>query len=248
MNRIALCGFLCLLIVGCQQPRTYQFDFGEEPNFQWDGKVRVTKTYQWRFGPFLTINEDWDVDRVEFGSQDGRIASIDTRGDSARATIDPNLPTGHQIPGMDVYRSGIDIAFTAAGRSVKKLAGETYRSATQPAGPDIVRAINAPLTTHPIPDELKPYAQHVDRLSQADWCAIALKHADSVTTEFRVPGENLRIVFHGNPRQYGPGVLEVWTADGRLLKRFDQKQATTRAVKAKAQSQSTATSASGTTD
>lgn len=240
MNRIVACGFVCLLAAGCQEPRIYQFDFSQEPNFQWDGKVRVTKTYQWRLGPFLTVIEDWDVDRVEFGSQDGRIACIDTRGDSARATMDPNLPTSHQIPGMDVYRSGLDTAFVATGRSVKRLASGVYRSATQPAGPDTLRAVNGPLTTREIPTELKPYAQHVDQLKLADWCAIALKHADDATTEFRIPDENLRIVIHGNPRKYGPGVLEVWTADGRLLKRFDPKQTPTQPGATRPQSQAAA--------
>jgi len=223
MNRMGTWASTCLLVAGCHQPRTYQFDFSQEPGFQWDGKVRVTKTPQIRVGPFLILDEHWTVDRVEFGSRDGRTASIDTRGSGADATVDPNVPTSHHVAGLDVLGEAIGSAFVMAGKSIKTPAGGAYRTATQPVGPDLAQAVNEKGTARKVPAELKPYAHHVDQLKRADWCAIALEHGNEMTVEFRVPDENLRIRVHGSPRKYEPGVLEVWTADGRLLKRFDPR-------------------------
>jgi hypothetical protein len=221
MNRIATFASTSLLVAGCQQPRSYQFDFSREPGFEWDGKVTVTKTPQLRVGPLLILDEYWTVDRVEFSSRDGRIASIDTRGSSADATVDPNRPTSHRVPGLEIPRDVIGSTFVLAGKSVKNLAGGVYHTATQPVGPDLVQAIEADAATRRPPAELRPYAEHVDQLSRADWCAIALEPGNEIAVEYRVSHENLRIVIHGSPRRYAPGVLEVWTADGRLLKRYD---------------------------
>ncbi|MBN1347685.1 MAG: hypothetical protein JXQ73_33670, partial [Phycisphaerae bacterium] len=91
MNRKSICALICLSVAGCLEPETYEFDFGQEPGFEWDGKVRVTKRPEWHLGPFLIIDQYWTVDRIEFGSRDGRIAIVDTRGSGAGATVDPNL-------------------------------------------------------------------------------------------------------------------------------------------------------------
>jgi hypothetical protein len=106
-----------------------------------------------------------------------------------------------------------------------------YRAATQPTGLVLPQTGKEKLTTRQVSAELRPYARHADQLTMADWCAIASGHADDVTVEFRVPDEKLRIVLRGNARQYALSGLEVWTADGRLLKRFELKQTAVKGVK-----------------
>jgi hypothetical protein len=224
MSRLSAAVLLSIMAAGCMEPRVYQFDFSQAPGFQWDGKVKITKRPEWRLGPFLIIEELWKVERVEFGSTDGRFACIDTRGggESPVAMVEPNTPVCLTIPGAEVYRNGIiSSAFNLAARSAK---AQMYRAAMQPVGQVLPQTGAGKLTTRRVSAELKPYAQHADQLTVADWCAIASEHADDVTVEFRVPDEKLRIVLHGNARQYGLSGLEVWTADGRLLKRFELKQ------------------------
>ena len=194
MSRTSACVLLCILGVGCEDQHTYLIDFSQTPGFEWDGKVKITKTRRTTWGPLLTPDEDWDVDRVEFLSRDGRSASIDTRGyrHTPIATLDLGSPARVEILGTKGYWDGA----TSVSES----------------------------TLEPAPHELKPYAKHVDQLALTQWWAIALQEADDVSIEFRVPDEKLRILLRGDPRQYGPAVLEVRTADGRLLKRLTQEQ------------------------
>ncbi len=232
MNRFIACGCICLLVSGCFLPKVYQLDFSKEPGFEWDGKVKITKTAHLRLGPLLILDENWKVDRVEFCSRDGRAVAIDTDGDGADATVEPNTPRSHRVYGSDIYigemmRPAIDMTKKTAANVVKG-----YRATTHPSGLELMRAIGGAPTTRPVPTASRPYAEHADQLKLADWCALAMEHADDVTVEYRVPEENLRIVIRSHPRTSGPGVLEVWSADGRLLKRFQQKEVVTRGARA----------------
>ncbi len=90
---------LCLSIVtvsgGCAQ-RTYEIDFSQVEGFEWNGKLRLTKSEQATLGPLLTIQKYWTVDHLELVSHDGRVASIEPDGyrNMPVATVGPNAPPG----------------------------------------------------------------------------------------------------------------------------------------------------------
>ena len=48
--------------------------------------------------------------------------------------------------------------------------------------------------------------------------------ADHVAMDFLIPGEDLRIIIQGNPREFASAVMEIRTQDGRLIKRFEEEQ------------------------
>jgi hypothetical protein len=216
---------LCLAAVGCEQRYSYLIDFNQAPGFQWDGKVKITKTRRTVLGPLFTQEVVYSVDRVELQGRDGRSASIDTRGyhETPLATVGLGTPTELQILGTRGYWEGgtpiVAILDPNGVRELYALARATSQPSSSPAP-----AFNPLEHLHAVPEDLKPYAEHVDQLSLADWWAIALEAAKEVTVEFRVPSEKLQIVLRGDTHGYGPSVLEVRTADGRLLKRYEQKQ------------------------
>lgn len=213
---------LALLVMGCHQTRVFEIDFNQAPALEWDGKVQVTKTLHRQFGPLLTLQSEWTVDRIEFASRDGRTASIDPAGyrDVPLATLEVATSGNVQILGTRGYWGGstplVVVADPECGQAVaERLQVTATQPATQPRTENI--AIRS------VPEQWRPYAQHAEQISLADWWAIGLQQADNVTVEFQLAKEQLRIVMRGDPRKYGPGVLEVWTSDGRLLKRFERK-------------------------
>ena len=223
MCRLSLWVLLGVLVAGCEQPRVYEIDFNQTPGFQWDGKVRITKTAYQRMGPLFTIEDDCRVDQIEFVSRDGRSASIDPQGyrDVPVATINLASPSGTEILGTRGYwDGGRGNVLIMEPDSVQALLDGLSKTATQPsASPDPGKC-----PVHSVPTELRPYAQHIDQLSLADCWAVALQYADLVTVEFRVPEEHLLITLQGDPRQLGPSILEVRSEDGRLLRRFERKR------------------------
>ena len=71
---------------------------------------------------------------------------------------------------------------------------------------------------------VEPPAPDPEERTVADWWAVALTGADEVTMQFAVPQEDLTITLRGDPRQFGPAVLEIHAADGTLIKRYEQQQ------------------------
>ncbi len=224
MNRRRAWMLLCILVVGCEQQYHFVIDFSQAEDFDWDGKVRLTKTRRTRLGPFLTHDVDWDVDRIEFLSRDGRSASIDTRGyrETPVASIDVGKPQELRILGTKGFWDGNNsIVFILDPNFAREMveASAATQPATQPA-----KKTYSGMGFRGVSEDLRPYAEHVDQLELVDWWAIALQEANDVMMEFRVPKENVRIVLRGDPDQFGPAVLEVWTTDGRCLKRIEQQQ------------------------
>ncbi len=243
MKRAGAWACLCILAMGCEQQHIYLIDFSQAPGFEWDGKVKITKTRRTLLGPLLTQETDWDVDRIEFVSRDGRSASIDTRGyrEIPVATLDLGTPAELEILGTRGYWDGGSSVVTIMDANAVKALVEVHQAVTQPSDSPDHKPLPAPVP-HFARMDLKPYAKHVDELDLTDWWAIALQEGSKVTVEFQVPDEQLRIVLTGDSRQYGPSVLEVWTADGHLLKRFEQEPILVRELEpdeAKASSQPT---------
>ena len=77
MQRWMRLACLSMLAAGCGQRRAYEINFNEDPSFQWDGKVRLVKVSEHRFGPFLTQREDSRIESITLGGRDGRAAMID---------------------------------------------------------------------------------------------------------------------------------------------------------------------------
>jgi hypothetical protein len=215
--------FLCLGIVtvslGCAQ-RTYEIDFSQVEGFEWNGKLRLTKSEHGTLGPLLTIQKYWTVDHIELVSRDGRVASIERDGyrDIPVATVGPNAPPGGiQLLGTTTFWQGSN---TVVIFDPDMMSGFPDRATTQPA-PGLTLGKS---TVRLVPDELRPYAEHAADLKPVDWWAIASNEATEVSIECRIPDEGLIITMRGDPHKYGPAVLEVRTEDGRLLKRIERQQ------------------------
>ena len=211
-----------VFVVGCTQRVTYEIDFSQAAEFEWDGKLRVTKATTYRIGPLLTLQEDWRVERIEMPSCDGRVASVDPEGYCGIpvATLGIDAPMDLEILGTRrIFRShgAVMIMDAESAQQLAEVAQETD-SETQ------AHSESALLSRQMVRHDMRPYVQNIEKLTLLDWWAIALEEADHVALDFIVPHENLRIIMQGDPRQYGPAVLEIRTQDGRLVRRFEQEQ------------------------
>jgi hypothetical protein len=170
-------------------------------------------------GPFLTCETYWIADRVELMARDARTAVIETgiNDKPPVAHVGPCGPVPLQLVGVeDLWELG-RVTLIVDPESVPEGA---RRAATQPAAPQDTGG--ARVWTPP--EGLRPYAAHVDEIGLTDWWAIALDSTNQVSVDFTVPGEGLHIVMRGNPREYGPAVVEVRSDDGRVLRRFERQQ------------------------
>jgi hypothetical protein len=211
---------VCALMALCGCGRhTYEIDLSQVPDFQWNGKLKVTKSEQMYIGPLLTLDTYWTVDRIELEARDSRPAVIDT-GSGDKTPVAHVGPTG-VVPscfvGDDRLWDGNRVVLIADPDTI---AGALRRTATQPA------------TTQPAslgrfwtpPRELQPYAAHADQIGFADWWALALQQASSVSVDFALPDEGLHIVMQGNSHEYGPAIVEVRDNEGRVLRSFARQQ------------------------
>jgi hypothetical protein len=218
MKAMLLCTCVLVLACGCAH-RTYEFDFSQFPDFQWDGKLKVTKTQYPYVGPLLTLESYWTVDRVELTARDARTAVIQsgTSDEPPVARVGPCAPMPLRLVGVDDVWGMRGMALIA---DPERVADELRRAATQPAMP---RSMGGTRVWTP-PEGLRPYAAHVDEIRLTEWWAIALDSTNQVCVDFTVPGEGLHVVMQGNPREYGPAVVEVRSDDGRVLRRFERQQ------------------------
>lgn len=213
------CTCIVAVSAGCAQ-RTYEIDFSQVEGFEWDGKLRITKSEHGTLGPLLTIQKYWKVDHIELVSRDGRTASIESDGyrNMPVATVGPNAPPGGvQLLGTSTFWRGSSVVLIADADTLSDALGG---AATQP----VQRRKPRERSMRGVPTELRPYAEHADDLKPVDWWAIALQEATEVSIECRIPDEGLVISMTGDPNKYGPAVLEVRTEDGRLLKRIERQQ------------------------
>ena len=217
MKTCLVCACVLALMSGCAR-RTYEIDFSQVRDFEWDGKLKITKVEGYHLGPLLTFESDWSVERVELAARDGRTARVEAgAGDSTpTAQVGPGGPLPVQPVGADMW----DRAGTVMIADPDLVAAALQAATTQPTS----RPSEIHLLGRSAADELRPYAAHVDKLALAEWWAIALSEANEVTVEFDIPEEGLHILMRGNPHEYGPAVLEVRSADGRLLARFARQQ------------------------
>lgn len=214
-----------LIVTGCVSHRTYEIDLSQAEGFEWDGRIRVTEAQQPCLGPCLTVETRRYVDRIELMARDGHAAAISMSqsGSPPTAIIGPDPPQQLEVFGTSGIWHGSNVVLVAEPEDIAEL---RRISASQPA------ATSQP-AEEPIPlmkklqspeHEMRPYLEHADELTLADWWAIALGESADVTLEFDVPAENLKIQMRGNPRQYGPAQLQVRTSDGRLIRQFERQQ------------------------
>ncbi len=205
---------LSMLAAGCGHRQAYEINFNEDPSFQWDGKVRLVKFSQQRLGPLLSTEEDSRIESITLGSRDGREAMIDPTGYKKvpLALVGPQVLGPMRILGTEAIWRDDSVALVCTTNP----ATLTQPATSQPAKSflDYVRQV---------PSDKRPYAKHVAELTLHDWWAIALQEGASVTVEFELPHEDVRIIAKGEERQYGPEVVEVRTKDGKLLKRYEQR-------------------------
>jgi len=93
-------------------------------------------------------------------------------------------------------------------------------AATRPAELPMGMPGHVPLA----PYDKKPYAQHIEALTLADWWAIAFRDSTFVSAQFEVPNEDLVIIMQGRPDRYGPAVVEIRNHEGKVIKRFEREQ------------------------
>jgi hypothetical protein len=217
MRRLLWCVCAILSAGGCVTQKVYEIDFAEVERFDWDGKLRVTKKTEPRIGPFLTVERVTKVDTVELRSHDGRTVVVSAEGYNAMpiAEVAVKPPDAVQVLGTRVVWAGPMAALIVEGDlcAVAEAAADgTCDSSEQPS-----------LRVRGVPGDRRPFADHVDELTLADWWAIAQSSADSVTVEYHVPSEKLRVVASGPMPGAGPATLEVFAEDGRLLKRYERR-------------------------
>lgn len=218
MKPTLLATFVLLIAAGCAQ-RSYEYDFSTVPDFQWNGKVTVTEVERGRIGPFLMLEKDWAVKHIKLGSQDGRVAIIDTN-DYKGAPI-----TGVGLPGQ----SGIPLTGTAGPSQLIGIVlladparvAEELRQAEDLKDRHAIELKGEAVL--PI-DVERPLVDHADEMSLAQWWAVAVQEAREVSVRYELPNENLHIITRGDPSAYGPAVMEVWTNDGKLLRKFERQQ------------------------
>ena len=101
MVRIAVLSALVASMAGCSEAIIYEIDFSQADDFQWDGKLKVTKVARHRPGPFLISEKEWEVESVELIGKDGRIAMVDPDGYSGvpTAAIGIASPAPEQLLG-----------------------------------------------------------------------------------------------------------------------------------------------------
>jgi len=203
-----------MLAAGCGQRRAYEINFNEDPSFQWDGKVRLVKISQDRLGPFLSMDQDSRIESITLGGRDGRAAMIDPTGykEVPLALVGPQTLGPLHILGTEAIWCDDNVAFVCTTNPA---------TLTQPATSQPTESFLDHLRH--VPADKKPYAKHVAELTLHDWWAIALEEGASVTVEFELPDEDVRIIAKGKKRRHGPQVVEVRTTDGKLLKRYEQK-------------------------
>jgi len=222
MRYILLGASVVIFAVGCARQVTYEIDFAQVEGFDWDGKLRVTKASTYRLGPFLTMEEHRDVRQIQFTSSDGRVASIDPDGYAdvpiAVVGVDARLGT-HILGTSSIFHSGSPVVVVDLG-AFQELSDSTVETDSDAAQESEAVSVQ----WRSVPSTLKPYAENVDELTLVDWWAIAMQEAEHVAVDYLVPHEGLRITVQGDPRKYGPAILEVRTPDGRLLKRFEEEQ------------------------
>jgi len=224
MRHVVLSICLLGLASGCKQMTVYEIDFSSEPAFKWNGKVRITEG-------------DARFRRVELGSESGAPASIilPKKGGRPKAMIGPHrFPDGAKLLGTrDAWMGQTNIVLIIEPGRVEAFAKWIKEQITKSKDEPLHRselsdpwAKLLPFVTsiRTAPMHRKPYAKNAEKLATVDWWAIALQEAEEVTMRFVVPEENLEITMRGNPRLYGPAVMEVKTIDGKLLRRFEQQQ------------------------
>ena len=210
-----------LLPAGCAQQRAYEIDLVQAPDFEPTGRLIIVKSSQPRLGPFLTIDEDWHIKRVEILGKDGRTLTIDSTGREGAplAAIQPKPSGAPTVLGVEGIWPRSDMAVVA---DPELLARALRATTTQPIRPhDLLSNLG---DTHVIFQGAEPWAPDVDKRTVGDWWAVALAGANDVTMQFTVPREDLTITLRGDPRQFGPAVLEVHAADGTLIKRYERQQ------------------------
>ncbi|MCP4591225.1 MAG: hypothetical protein GY842_10795 [bacterium] len=217
-------GVLVLFMpLGCTQRAVYEIDFTSAYDFEWDGKLRITKVSSHRLGPLLTLEEEWRVEHVELLGRDGRVAQVDPKGYREVPLAGLGLGTSGvvQVFGTcEIFRSYYCPTREAdrealRGTEERKRAEEpaTTSPATQPGG-----RLRSP------PQELYPYVDNAEQLDVRDWWAVALQESEYVAVDFLIPGQDLRIIVQGDPRHSGPDIIEVRTRDGRLIERYEETQ------------------------
>ena len=232
MMRIMLWASALALVAGCGRRITYEIDFSQAQEFEWDERLRVTKATTFRVGPFLTLEEDWKVDKIELMGPHGRVARVDPKGYSGVpvAALGIDAPMNMQILGTRAIFRSYGAAVVLDQKSAQQLTEGDGRAESGTSE----QPQKTPLRLRTAPVDMKPYAENAEELTPADWWAIALQESEQVALDFTVPHEGLRILMQGDPRKYGPAVIEIRTQDGRLVKRFEEVQISVHELKPEA--------------
>ncbi len=209
---------LSLLSLSCQE-HTYEIDLSHAKDFDWDGKLRVTKVQRSEFVPIPMVVSRTEVERIQLVSKDGSSVDVDMNGYQGApvASMGLGAPDKFQILGTQTLWHGPRVVLIADPQDV---AGYMKDRALPPfAGEEEqIQARNFAR------EGVRPYQEHVEELSLADWWAIAQNEATGVVVTYAIPQEGLIVTMSGNPREYGPAELEVRNANGDVLKRFERKQ------------------------
>lgn len=208
-----------LIASGCVE-RTYEIDFSGVQGFEWDGRMRIVKGSTFQFGPFLTPRNDWRVKEIELAGREGQNAHVDASGydDFPIAMVAPAPPMSASILGVSLLRPAI------ARAGPQAVSGTAESRPAETVG-------ELPAEIPPAPVEKRPYAEHIDELTLADWWAIALRSAELVSVRFELPDEGLQIVLQGRPDRHGPAVVEIRDGEGKVLKRFERRQVEVQPIK-----------------